>query len=675
MWGSSKLVYHQDHNTFVVDLEQPLPGGINLQLEANPDPFQYGLSISVDLHNNRPLTLESFNLELLPDLRGREKMMVNGFQSWSDSSERCAGDRIPSPPRITYTFFGANGDYGFFPYSGRPGRLHSWTYTYFTFPGEEILLLGSLDEDSGYTAFEYDYSANQLIVHKDCQGADSRDGYPLLRLYLGKGRPEEVFDEYFSRLRLPRKPGPRVTGWTSWYNYYTKISEEIVHHNLKELSAMQLPLDYFQLDDGWQEAVGDWLDCNAKFPSGMKALVAKIREQGYRPGLWIAPFICERRSRLLREHPEWLLRDSRGKPVKAGYNPNWSGWYYALDLYAPGFQDYLQRVFQRALEEWGFELLKLDFLYAAALLPRQGKSRGQVMAEAMELLHRLAGEKKLLGCGVPLGPAWGRVDYCRIGSDVTPFWELPLKGLNYRERLSTINSLTSTIGRRHLDRRAFRNDPDVFLLRDGVPGKNRNYLNRNQRYTLFFLNNLLGGLVFFSDNVDGYTEAQKQLLRSAFPSLECDVHRIDQEQGLCRISFTVNGKEYLAYANLSSRRCTVTLPEEMYFNPATFVLSPGRALVLEPYQTVCLYKIEPRENEPYLLGGTGHIFPGAQIEKLDLSGPDITLELYRHSAPGSKIFLAVPPGLNSLRVNGQDLPVIEQENWRYITVSFPGKKV
>ena len=59
MWGSSKLVYHQDHNTFVVDLEQPLPGGINLQLEANPDPFQYGLSISVDLHNNRPLTLES----------------------------------------------------------------------------------------------------------------------------------------------------------------------------------------------------------------------------------------------------------------------------------------------------------------------------------------------------------------------------------------------------------------------------------------------------------------------------------------------------------------------------------------------------------------------------------------------------------------------------------------
>ncbi|EKC48560.1 hypothetical protein OBE_15116, partial [human gut metagenome] len=39
------------------------------------------------------------------------------------------------------------------------------------------------------------------------------------------------------------------------------------------------------------------------------------------------------------------------------------------------------------------------------------------MCEAMDFLRECVGEKMILGCGVPLMPAFGKVDYCRIGAD------------------------------------------------------------------------------------------------------------------------------------------------------------------------------------------------------------------------------------------------------------------
>lgn len=42
----------------------------------------------------------------------------------------------------------------------------------------------------------------------------------------------------------------------------------------------------------------------------------------------------------------------------------------------------------------------------------------------MQFVRDLAGPDKLvLGCGVPLACAWRNADYCRIGSDVAPWWE------------------------------------------------------------------------------------------------------------------------------------------------------------------------------------------------------------------------------------------------------------
>ena len=56
--------------------------------------------------------------------------------------------------------------------------------------------------------------------------------------------------------------------------------------------------------------------------------------------------------------PGWLYKHE-GKPWYCGCN--WGG-FYALDIDNPEFVAYLEKVFDRVFNEWGFDLVKLDFL-------------------------------------------------------------------------------------------------------------------------------------------------------------------------------------------------------------------------------------------------------------------------------------------------------------------------
>ncbi|KAG1053329.1 hypothetical protein G6F43_004585 [Rhizopus delemar] len=92
-------------------------------------------------------------------------------------------------------------------------------------------------------------------------------------------------------------------------------------------------------------------------------------------------------SRLAKEHPDWLIRDPHTKtPVVAG--PNWEGdfmrWTCMFEARA-----YLKEVVDTVLHDGGFDMLQLGFCFAAAMIPRQGKSRGQTMWEAVDLIRGL----------------------------------------------------------------------------------------------------------------------------------------------------------------------------------------------------------------------------------------------------------------------------------------------
>ncbi len=635
--------------------------------------FEHGFLVDLVLKNKEhglPGELIDFELALNPGFSDESKMMVNGFQSWSRSTELSKNDLLSPIFYPARPLLAPCGDAYFQKYRGKKGRLHSWTYTYFKFPDSRVLFIGSLDERSGYTLFDYDFSRDYLVIRKDCFKEPLADESRLLKLYVGSGMPGPVFEEYAELIGHTRKPATRAFGWCSWYNYYTGVSEQIINENLKNLNEKKLPVDYFQVDDGWQKTIGDWLETNEKFPSGMEKVSSKISSYCFKPGIWLAPMICVPSSNLYRNKQNWLLRDNRGKLVRAGYNPGWEGFFYALDFYAPGVQDYLSQVFETVQGQWGYKMLKLDFLYAAALIPREGRSRGRIMSEVIDFIDQHTGNSVILGCGVPLGPAFGKFDYCRIGSDVGPYWEDYLKLLNYPERVSTENSLTSTIGRRELDKRVFRNDPDVYILRDGKRGVNENKLNVNQRFTLFFLNNLLGGLVFTSDNVGELSEKQLSLIYSSFPLTETYLERHSDDRGLHRFDFKAGDNTCLAYSNLGNTAREVVLPEKAYFNPQHFLLPAGAIITVEPYASICLREVEINDDKTVFLGTTGHIFPGAQVEEIAIEKDSVRVRLHEQASSETKLYFSLSAGEDGLTVNGKYIKSIKKAGINYLITSF-----
>ncbi|MCX7678141.1 MAG: alpha-galactosidase [Spirochaetes bacterium] len=609
-----------------------------------------GMRVQIHLRPESTIVLSDLVIHCEFPFAHNDSIFCNGYQSWTESREFAINEKLLPLRKIMHAIkMHRYGDIHFYPYSGKSGEFHSHTYTYIRKSGL-IYLAGSLTEKDGYTIFQYHTSRNLLKIIKDCKGLEVDRSLIVADIVLLYGDEQFVFDEYFSHAKLTSRAQP-TTGWTSWYNYYTKISENIILENVRALFENKVPIDIVQIDDGYQTAVGDWLSIKPVFPSGMKKIASEIHRAGYQAGLWLAPFICEKKSTIFAHKKNWLVKDENGIPIEAGWNPLWSGNFYALDIYNDQVKRYLEDVFNTVLRDWNFDMVKLDFLYAAAIIPRKGKSRGKIMRDAMELLRSLARGKKILGCGVPLGSAFGEVEYCRIGGDVALKWEdVVLKFMRYRERVDTKHSLTCTIHRRHLQNRAFLNDPDVFILRD-----ENNSLSFDEKNTLFILNNIFGGLVFISDNIANYSSAIMRQYLSHFPLRNKTIESVQNDAGLYTIHFTIGSLSYVAFTNMSDEMKKFVLPNGIFFqydpyrDETQFIVGDS-PISLSPHQTQCLLKISSKI--PSIAGTTGHIFPGSEIEVFSTKGKNFTIKSFKNSRKPIAVYIRVPK-LGDYFINGE----------------------
>lgn len=512
--------------------------------------------VKLTLIPSRPITLISASLEFWHEYEKNEKFFVNGYQSWTTSGEMSAEDiyRGTTPlagvTKYTKDMAITSGDYAFTRYEPRPGFFHSFTYTYLR-RGDEFELFGSLSERNGYTVFYSDMEKHIFSVEKDVEGLTISEPYEMFDIVRVVGGYDEVFDKYFAAMSLPAKKHiDRLTGYTSWYNYFQKIDENIILRDLKGLSRARESINIFQIDDGYEPFVGDWLDYNGKdFPNGMKTIADAVHREGYLAGIWLAPFNVQRgKSRILKEHPDWLIRNPDGKPQLGCVA--WGG-AYTLDIYNPEVREHLKKVFDTVLDDWGYDMVKLDFLYSQCRTPRDNKTRGTIMCEAMDFLRECVGDKLILGCGVPLGPAFGVVDACRISCDV----DLSYGGKFYNsmsinnELPSAQNAINNSMFRRHLNGRAFLNDPDVFFLRD----RNLTF-TWEQKLLLAKINNLFGRVLFVSDDAGEYSEAELEVLKETFRESDAKILDVKcvgaRADGNYEIKFIENGEEKLLYFNL-----------------------------------------------------------------------------------------------------------------------------
>ena len=528
------FTYKADNQKKTVDCQND-DVAFDLQQNAN------GLKLTVI--PKKAISDISFYLEREYDFSGDKRFFANGFQSWTDTKEFAKGEMMADEGLIGRGIFGKSpfgiklvGDYTFVDQPKEYSVFHSISFAYVR-DGKSIDLFGSLNDRTGYTIIYADMNKNTLKYSKDVEGITINEPYELLDLYFDNGEYDAVFDRYFDAMNIKPLTDRKIKGYTSWYNYYQNISEDIVLRDLEAIGKRSDLVNTFQIDDGYQTAVGDWLSIDKKkFPNGMKPVADKIHEKGLKAGIWLAPFGAQRGSKIATEHPNWLVKNKKGKPIIVG--ANWGG-FYPLDIDNQQARDYIKGVFDVVLNQWGFDLVKLDFLYATAVVPMHNKTRGQLAYESIDFLRECVGDKQILGCGVQQMPCFGKVEYMRIGADMSLGWKHSLIRKNmHREDVSTPNAIHNSVYRRCLNKRAFLCDPDVFLLRK----TNIHFTPQQQRVLAKFIK-LFGEVLFVSDNVDDYDDEQLAMFND---TLTDDAHivAINETNDKLFIDYVQNGEAH-----------------------------------------------------------------------------------------------------------------------------------
>lgn len=528
------FTYKADNQKKTVDCQND-DVAFDLQQNAN------GLKLTVI--PKKAISDISFCLEREYDFSGDKRFFANGFQSWTDTKEFAKGEMMADEGLIGRGIFGKSpfginlvGDYTFVDQPKEYGVFHSISFAYVR-DGKSIDLFGSLNDRTGYTIIYADMNKNTLKYSKDVEGITINEPYELLDLYFDNGEYDAVFDRYFDAMNIKPLTDRKIKGYTSWYNYYQNISEDIILRDLEAIGKRSDLVNTFQIDDGYQTAVGDWLSIDKKkFPNGMKPVADKIHEKGLKAGIWLAPFGAQRGSKIATEHPDWLVKNKKGKPIIVG--ANWGG-FYPLDIDNQQARDYIKGVFDVVLNQWGFDLVKLDFLYATAVVPMHNKTRGQLAYESIDFLRECVGDKQILGCGVQQMPCFGKVEYMRIGADMSLGWKHSLIRKNmHREDVSTPNAIHNSVYRRCLNKRAFLCDPDVFLLRK----TNIHFTPQQQRVLAKFIK-LFGEVLFVSDNVDDYDDEQLAIFND---TLTDDAHivAINETNDKLFIDYVQNGEAH-----------------------------------------------------------------------------------------------------------------------------------
>lgn len=119
-----------------------------------------------------------------------------------------------------------------------------------------------------------------------------------------------------------RKPDFYYNTWGMQRDMQPNMREAFTEERIiKEIEmAGEMGMDIFIMDDGWQQAFGDWTANRERLPNGLRPLIDKIKERGMIPGIWLSLLGVDPSTDTAKEHPEWIILDKDGVPVRAQWN-------------------------------------------------------------------------------------------------------------------------------------------------------------------------------------------------------------------------------------------------------------------------------------------------------------------------------------------------------------------
>jgi alpha-galactosidase len=302
----------------------------------------------------------------------------------------------------------------------------------------------------------------------------------------------------------PLKAAAPPTGWCSWYCFGPKVTAQNILDNL-DVIAKRIPgLTYVQIDDGYQPAMGDWLETGAAFGGDVRKVLDAIRARGFQPAIWVAPFIAEAGSHLFQQHPDWFVKGADGAPLRSD-TVTFGGWrrgpWYVLDGTHPGVQAHFTRLFSTMRKEWGVTYFKLDANFWGAIHggrfhdPRA--TRVEAYRRGMQAIGRGAGDSFILGCNHPIWPSAGLIHGSRSSNDIKRTWD----------RIKT--TAQQNLLRNWQNGRLWWNDPDAVVLTGELP-ENEFVFHATAIYAT-------GGMVLSGDDLSTMPAARMAMLQKLLP--------------------------------------------------------------------------------------------------------------------------------------------------------------
>jgi alpha-galactosidase len=264
------------------------------------------------------------------------------------------------------------------------------------------------------------------------------------------------------RLHHARVSSQIPVGWWSWTAYYAAINEGETLANADWLSQHlnSLGYNFFQIDEGYQYARGEYVTANAtQFPDGMRVVAHHILRDGLTVGLWTAPFEVSSRAWVYEHHKDWLVHNAEGQPI-----PLEDVWrqgvdtLYALDTTHPGAQEYLRQTYKTLVREWGVRFIKLDFMDTTAIegfYYRPNTTALEAQRIGLQVIRDTVGDEVLLDKdGSPMLNPVGIVDTGRVSADT---------GHSFQRSKTAAPGIAA---RFYMNGNFFIDDPDAFNITD-----------------------------------------------------------------------------------------------------------------------------------------------------------------------------------------------------------------
>lgn len=349
----------------------------------------------------------------------------------------------------------------------KPGFFTCYNVFLLNVPNEEWLLTGFVSCRRFANQIRFNSERFEFVL--DVEGVPLNPGEVLeledFFCEYGSSR-EKLFadfareiEEKHPRLRYPDK----ITGWCSWYSYGMNVTEPDILENMSAMRQKLPALRFVQIDDGYQNRMGDWLIPNrSNFPNGVEELCLKINSAGCEPAIWVSPFIAEPESELFRQHPDWFITDESGMPLPSS-RCSFGGWraspWYMLDGTHPEALAYIRDVFRTMREKWACRYFKLDGTIWGCLpfgrLRDPRKTHVEAYRAGMKAVLEGAGKDAvILGCNAPMWPSLGLCNAMRIAEDINRSWR------------TIKNVARQCFFRNWQNNRLWINDPDCLLLQD-----------------------------------------------------------------------------------------------------------------------------------------------------------------------------------------------------------------